>query len=343
VNVLATCDVMAERNGFINSFLIHAGWSDVHQDFLAGDASERRYVRLTRDSGEKCLLMDASRTQDVRPFVLVANYLRNAGYSAPKIIAVDFSSSLLLCEDLGDDLIGTLGNQGHNLTPLYETAVDLLADLQSYEPPSVPVYNQKYLLEEAMHFLVWYMPIVLGRAPSADMYTEFAKIWDSVFSKCCLDDGVLVLRDYHSENLMWLPDRAGLASIGLLDFQDAMIGARAYDLMSLLQDARRDVDPALEEALISRYLVKVGVDPEYFNLAYAILGAQRNTKIIGIFARLARRDQKLRYLDMIPRVWRLLERNLKHPELQNAREWFDRHCPTAIRVIPNVTQHDPVS
>ena len=104
-----------------------------------------------------------------------------------------------------------------------------------------------------MHFLVWYMPIVLGRAPSEDMYIEFEKIWDSMFSKCCLDDRVLVLRDYHSENLMWLPDRVGLASIGLLDFQDAMIGARAYDLMSLLQDARRDVDPTLEEALISRY------------------------------------------------------------------------------------------
>jgi len=343
VNVLATCDVMAERNGFIDSFLINAGWSDVHQDLLPGDASERRYVRLKRDSGEKCLLMDASRTQDVRPFVSVANYLRNAGYSAPKIIAVDFSSNLLLCEDLGDDLIGTLGNQGHNLTPLYETAVDLLVDLQSHEPPPVPVYDTKHLLEEAMHFLVWYMPIVLGRAPSEDMYTEFEKIWDSMFSKCCLDDRVLVLRDYHSENLMWLPDRVGLASIGLLDFQDAMIGARAYDLMSLLQDARRDVDPTLEEALISRYLVTVGVDSECFHRSYAILGAQRNTKIIGIFARLARRDQKLRYLDMIPRVWRLLERNLKHPELQNAREWFDRHCPAAIRVIPNITQHDPVS
>lgn len=337
------------RGQQIERFLTACAWADAPRRPLAGDASFRRYDRLGET--RTAVLMDAPPAhEDVRPFVAIADHLRALGLSAPAVLAADAGAGLLLLEDLGDDSFThllenpDLGVEG----TLYRAAVDVLVALHGHAAPDelasvdgtitrLPDYDAGPLLDETGLFVDWYLPAVTGAPILADGRRAFDAMWRSLFPLIEVGPQVLVLRDYHANNLMWLPERTGVARVGLLDFQDALRGHPAYDLVSLLQDARRDVPPELEQAMIDYYLAACpGLDRGTFLAAYAVLGAQRNTKVIGIFTRLAVRDAKPHYLDMIDRVWGLLERDLAHPALAPARAWFDRWVPPDLRRAPRL-------
>lgn len=306
------------------SFLAAAGWAGADRAPLAGDASNRRYERLRGGPGGRgAVLMDAppERGEDIAPFLAITGHLRALDLSAPEIFAADVAAGFALIEDLGDDLYARLcAANPASERMLYDAAADLLARLRGAPPPvpagaAPPPYDEAVLVREARLAIDWWAPVAGGDPGEAG--AEF----DALVAKACADAGAaedrsaLVLRDYHAENLLWLPDRAGDARVGLLDYQGALLGAPAYDLVSLLEDARRDTSEALREAVLARYLARSGDEPAAFRAAYAALGAQRNLKIVGIFARLWLRDGKPAYLDMIPRVWAHLQRDLAHPSL----------------------------
>ena len=324
---------MAARRARIEAFLAAHGWADASRAALAGDASFRRYERLA-DGRRRAILMDAPPPhEDVRPFITIARTLTAYGYSAPAVLAADAAAGLVLLEDFGDDLYTRVLAAGGDETRLYSAAVDLLCDLHRRPPPgALPRYDMGRLIDEARLFPEWYLPALCGAPTPAPVAAEFAALWRRALAPVCQGRTVLVLRDYHADNMMWLPRRRGLRRVGLLDFQDAVIGPPAYDLVSLLEDARRVVTADVVAAMIVRYTDAASLDGRAFRAAYATLGAQRNTKIIGIFTRLCARDGKAAYLDLIPHMWRLLERDLEHPALTPLRAWFDRHVPAAARL-----------
>lgn len=324
--------------------------------YLQGDASVRRYARLVGPQ-RSAIVMDWARqpdgpairngmpysriahlAEDVRPFVAIATALRASGLSAPEIYAQDLENGFLLLEDLGDSVLGREVETGAaDQETLWRTATDALVAVRAATPPDdLPVYDHGALGIEVELLTDWYWPALHG-APAPDAArADFLSLWAAVFDRLDREPKGWVLRDYHSPNLLWLPGREGIARVGVIDFQDAMHGVPAYDLVSLLQDARVDVPPELEARLIDHYCAAVmrtetGFDRDAFAFAFAALGAQRNTKILGIFARLAKRDGKPQYLRHIPRLWRYLERDLGHPELEALKDWYDRHMPTRIR------------
>lgn len=331
----------AARQTARDAFLIAAGRAPELVRPLAGDASNRRYLRLPPQPGRSgAVLMDAppETGEDVRPFVAVTHWLRSHGLSAPEIAAADLTQGFLILEDLGDDLFARLLRHAPaRETELYAVAVDLLAGLADIPAPAtigppgcrlaLPPYDAAVLAREAALIREWWMPAA-GPDPSPDLAAEFDALVAGATATVAPVREVLVLRDYHAENLVWLPDRAGAARVGLLDYQDALAGHPAYDLMSLLEDARRDTPEELRGAMIRRYLDRrPGLDATAYRAAYAALGAQRNLKIVGIFARLAIRDRKRRYLDLIPRVWNHLRNDLAHPALAPLAAWVTRHVP----------------
>lgn len=342
---------MIERSVAIANFLRANGWHDEHRRPLSGDASFRRYERLS-DGDRQAVFMDAPpEKEDVRPFWGLSQYLNASGYSAPKVEAGDPECGALLLEDFGDSLFSqVVRDQPDMEIPLYEAAVDVLIDLHQKPPPksvlvpdgskvSIPIYDDDLLMSEAELIIDWYLPTIRGSVLSSADRKNFEDIWRDLFSQMPVTQPVLVLRDYHADNLIWLPGRVGIERVGLLDFQDAVAGHPAYDLVSLLEDARRDVPAPLVERMIDRYIAGRGgdtssFDAEGFRTAYAILGAQRNTKIIGIFMRLWKRDGKPGYLDLIPRVWGLLEKDLLHPALSEVRRWLDAQVPVGRRAVP---------
>lgn len=308
---------MPERSAVIAAFLSASGWTDAEARPLAGDASHRRYLRLTRPDGSRAVLMDApaERGEDVRPFVRIARHLAGLGLSAPAILAGDEAAGLLLLEDLGDSLFARLLERSPDMErPLYEAATDLLVSLHRHAPPAgLAAYTPARMADLACLALDWYRPGATGSESAAR--DRFHAETETVLANLPDLDSVLIQRDYHAENLLWLPERHGVARVGLLDFQDAMRGHPAYDLVSVLQDARRDVTPALARAMIARYVAATGTDPARFATACACLGAQRNLRILGVFARLCLRDGKAQYVDLIPRVWAHLIQDLRHPAL----------------------------
>jgi N-acetylmuramate 1-kinase len=328
----------SERASAIAEFLATAGWSAARPTPLAGDASFRRYYRVA-DGARQAVVMDAPPPQeDVRPFIAVAEMLRGHGLSAPAIFAAEPELGLLLIEDFGDNTYTRLLAGGADETALYALAIDTLIALQRAvtQPPELPVYDEPTLLGEAALLVDWYAPAVLGAPLPPAARDDYLALWREVLPLAALPDRTLVLRDYHVDNLMLLHGRAGARSCGLLDFQDALCGPASYDLVSLLEDARRDVPPALREAMTERYLAAFpGIDRGLFRRSAAILAAGRNAKIIGIFTRLWRRDGKPQYLEHIPRVWRLLEADLREPALHGIGLWLDRHLPPAARRIPD--------
>ncbi len=344
---------MSGRDKVIAGFLAAHGCGHTPPLLLAGDASFRTYYRATRDQGAVVLMDAPPPGEDVRPFMALARHLLARGFSAPRILAADKSAGLLLLEDLGDDSSNRViearpGEERH----LYEAAIDLLVALQAgpgagagdtplriavddQETHRLPVYDAELLLQEAALFTDWYLPAVRGEG-RGEPREALAELLGPLLPLLFAERQVLVLRDYHADNLMWLAARQGTARVGLLDFQDAVIGHPAYDLVSLLQDARRDVPEDLEAAMIDRYLESLSeagqeLDEDAFRRAYALLGVQRNAKIIGIFTRLWRRDGKPSYLAMIPRVWGLLERSLCHEDLAGLRAFFDKYVPAELR------------
>ncbi len=328
---------MTERETTIAAFLANAGWSDAQRRRLAGDASFRRYERLQGPRG-RAMLMDAPPPrEDVRPFVKIAEHLRTLGYSAPAILARDLDAGLLLLEDFGDDTFTRLLAGGASEEELYRLAVDLLVDLHRQPQAAAidaPPYDEERLLAEAALLTDWYLPAI-DRPVSPAAREAYLSTWRQAFGVFRDQPATLVLRDYHVDNLMRLPGRSGLAACGLLDFQDAVIGPAAYDLVSLLEDARRDVSPTIITHMTKHYLDAFpSIDRERFLAGYAVLGAQRNAKIVGIFTRLMARDGKPHYLGHIPRVWRLLDGDLRHPALSEVRRWFDAHIPAEQRSVP---------
>ena len=326
-----------DRNAVIDLFLERNGWGGLPRRCLAGDASFRRYDRV--GGGDRpAVLMDAPPPhEDVRPFVAIARHLLDLGYSAPRILAADEAAGLLLLEDLGDDTYTRLLAGGADEAGLYRLAVDLLADLAARPEAmlsGVPAYDDQRLLTEAGLLTDWYMPAQLGRPTEPQARAEYDSLWRGLFPLARAVPDTLVLRDFHVDNLLRL-DRPGLAACGLLDFQDAVLGPLTYDLMSLLEDARRDIDEGLIAEGQARFLARhPGLDRAAFAASWAVMAAQRHAKVIGIFTRLYKRDGKPQYLVHIPRVWRLLERALAHPALAGLKAWLDRHIAPGQRGIP---------
>lgn len=307
---------MTDRTALATAFLDRTEWAGVPRGLLAGDASNRRYERLTRADGETAVLMDAppEKGEDIAPFVHIAGYLCDIGLSAPRIMAQDNEHGFLLIEDLGDDLFARiLERQPEIEKPLYETATDVLVTLHRARMPRLERYDAPLMTELAALAFTKYQNATIGL--DNDALTRFEQRFEDVLLQNLHGPDVLIQRDYHAENLLWLPDRTGVARVGLLDFQDAMAGHCAYDLVSLLQDARRDVPPGLQEQMIRRYIAATGMDDHTYRTAYAVLGAQRNLRILGVFARLGTEYGKPHYIDLIPRVWAHLERDLDHPAL----------------------------
>lgn len=304
------------RTRLADAFLAHAGLTGASRALLAGDASNRRYERVTTTAGDTLVLMDAptERGEDVRPFTAIARHLSSLGLSAPRILSEDTGHGFLLLEDLGDDLYAALLREdAREEARLYAAAVDALVELHRHPAPEgVERYAPPLLGDLAALAVDWYLPGTgaepVDRAPLARAVNDAALAHAG-------GREVLVLRDYHAENLIWRPEREGAARVGLLDFQDARRGHPAYDLVSLLEDARRDTAEPLRAEMIARYIAETGTEEEAFRAAYATLGAQRNLRILGVFARLCLRDGKPRYLAFMPRVWDHLMRDLSHPAL----------------------------
>jgi aminoglycoside/choline kinase family phosphotransferase len=311
------------------AFLAAHGWGGAAIAPLAGDASFRRYFRVV-EAERSAVLMDAPPPhEDAAPFVAMARWLAAKDFLAPAILALDEVQGLVLLSDLGDVRMREEVDAGrHDEVTHYEAPVDLLVALAQHPAADLPPYDRAVLEREAGLFVEWYCPAV-GLAVNADGY---ARAWDAVLAHGLTDAPVTVLRDYHAENLMLVGAERRL---GLLDFQDALAGHPAYDLVSLLQDARRNVDPNVEEAMLMRYRAATGAGDD-FMAAYHVLGAQRNAKILGIFARLWRRDGKPRYAGLCPRVWSYLERGLSQPVLAPVARWFDENVPPELRGDPLV-------
>ncbi len=320
---------MTERTDLTTAFIAKSGWADASRLTVAGDASNRRYERLRAPDGDTVILMDApaDKGEDVRPFIAIAEHLRAVGLSAPQILHRDVEHGFLLIEDLGNDLYKTVIARDPEMEkPLYEAAVDVLGVLHRAPLPALKPYDTQVMTRFAARAYEWYLFGITGERDTPAQ-ARFETIMAALLAP--LEEGpqVLVQRDYHAENLLWLPERKGAARVGLLDFQDAMSGHPAYDLVSILQDARRDVPPALEAAMIDRYLAQNPQDEEAFRTAYAVLGVQRNLRIVGIFAWLCLELGKPRYIDMLPRVWEFVERNLAHPALAPLRAHMQGALP----------------
>ena len=328
------------RADLIATFLQGIGWGQATRAPLAGDASFRRYERL-RDGSRRAVLMDAPPgREDVRPFIAVARHLRGLGYSAPEIYESDPGSGLLLLEDLGDDTFSRLMGRGDAAAPLYAGAADLLADLHRRPEEQalfegLKPYGSETFVREAQLFTEWYLPAVLDEGLDPGAEREFVASWRNVTPAFVAERRTLMMRDFFADNLMWLKDRPGIAACGLLDFQDAVAGPPAYDLVSLLEDARRDLPADLVAAVLGRYRSGSGqADTEAFDASYAVLGAQRHVRVLGVFTRLWKRDGKPGYLRHVPRLWRLLEGALEHPVLDPVKSWFDEAVPAERRIVP---------
>jgi len=336
-----------------------AGFGPARRRRIKGDASTRSYERLAL-SGTSVILMNAPPRPDgppvknglsysaiahlaenMRPYVALARYLHDKGFSTPELVAADIESGLLLIEDLGSKGI-VAGDPPAAIEERYAVAIDVLVALHAMDLPAklpvaprieyqLPAYDIDAYMIEVELMLDWYLPL-RGALLLAAARIQFETLWQAALQEIIAAPKTWVLRDFHSPNLLWLPERRGIARIGLLDFQDAVLGPHAYDVASLLMDARADVSEALELALLSRYAVgRSGAnspfDPATFARHYVTLGAQRATKILGIFARLDRRDGKPEYLKHLPRVWRYLNRALAHPSLAALKAWYDEHVP----------------
>jgi N-acetylmuramate 1-kinase len=342
-----------------------AGWSEARREFLQGDASIRAYERLRKPSGATAILMIspprpdgpilrygkpyaaiAKLAPDIRAFVAMAGGLRGLGYSAPAVIAYSLEDGLAVIEDLGS---ATIADAGAPDGARYATAIALLADLHGRQLPTslpageesyvLPTYDIEAMLVEVELALDWYAPSVARVTPPTGARMQFLAIWRDLIGPILAQPATWTLRDYHSPNLHWLAERHGLKRIGLIDFQDAVMGPPAYDLASLLQDARVDVPEDVEMRLAALYMRRRSAgdpafDAEGFAAAYAAMGAQRASKILGLFARLDKRDGKPDYLRHLPRIERYLARNLAHPLLKPLALWYQKHLPRALGPLP---------
>ena len=343
----------------LREFLAEAGFTDARRQRMAGDASIRSYARLLRDDGVFILMNSPRRpdgpaiydgksysaavhlAEDVKPFVAIDQALRERGFSAPAIHHGDLDAGLLITEDFGTEAF-VEGDPARPIAERYETAVDLLVALHRDPLPeilplapqvtyTIPTFEVEAMLIEIGLMLEWYLPD-RGVELSEDLRAKFVTLWRDLLNEAAEAPKTWMLRDFHSPNLIWLAERSEIARVGIIDFQDAVLGPAAYDLVSLLQDARVDVPEQLELALLTRYIkarhaADDAFDPAGFAGIYAIMSAQRNTRILGTFARLHRRDGKPQYLRHQPRIWTYLARSLAHPMLSPLQEWYAANVP----------------
>ena len=343
----------------LRQFLNEAGYADATRQRMVGDASTRSYARLVRDDGVVILMNSPRRpdgppvyegksysavvhlAEDVKPFVAIAGGLRERGFSTPVIHHTDLDNGFLITEDFGS--AGFVeGDPARPIVERYHAVADMLAALHRVALPfilplapgltyAIPTFDTDALLVEAGLMLEWYLPD-RGVEPTNKMRDEFVTMWRDLLGKPAAAARTWVIRDFHSPNLIWLDERSGIAKVGIIDFQDAVLGPAAYDLVSLAQDARIDVPEQLELALLVRYIkarraADDTFDPAGFAALYAIMSAQRNTRLLGTFARLNRRDGKPQYLRHQPRLWTYLNRSLAHPLLAPVRAWYSAHVP----------------
>jgi hypothetical protein len=365
--------MLGERAESALAFLSEAGWDGARLSPLPGDASTRCYVRVARN-GRSAMLMDQPQNAEAAPcpasatpeerralgynavarlagadcgrFIAAARFLRARGLAAPEIYADDAREGFVLLEDFGDDLYADVLENGGEEEALYAAAIDAIALLHAEGAPqslsqdtSLYAYDQVACLAETDLMTEWFMPLALGRRAREEETEEHRGLWRDALRAVREQTPVFVHRDFHAQNLFWLPARNGAARVGVIDFQDAVAGNRSYDLISLLEDARRDVAPDLARAMKLRYAAAMKArgqepDAEVWAAETAVTAAQRNAKIAGIFARLASRDGKPRYLAHLPRVWGHLEADLEHPVLADLRAWYDRTIPRDLRRAP---------
>lgn len=361
---------MSDREHQRLAFLAAAGLADAARAPLPGDASTRRYERLTTADGRSLMLMDQAPAAESRPcdptwspeerqaqgwnavarlsagrieaFAAVAAHLRSLGLSAPEVIALDAPNGLAVLEDFGDALFARVIEDGADETPLYLAAVEALAAIHEAPTPDVltgpggdwPLlaYDETALQGGADLFVDWLPKLKPELDFDDDAVAAWRAAWAPVVARAAAGATVMAHRDYHAENLIWLPDRDGAARVGMIDFQDAVRAHPSWDLHSLLQDARRDVSPELEEVALDHYFaLRPGIDRDAFLRDYAGLAALNEARILGIFARLIVRDGKPRYGAFMPRMWAHLERNLAQPGLEPVADWFARHAPREAR------------
>jgi tRNA threonylcarbamoyl adenosine modification protein YjeE len=351
-----------ERLKALREFLDGAGFADANRQRMAGDASTRSYARLARNDDLVILMNSPKRpdgpaiydgkpysaavhlAEDVKPFVAIANGLRERGFSAPAIHHADLDVGFLITEDFGN--AGFVeGDPPAPIPERYQAATDMLAALHRQPLPetlplapqityTIPAFDTDAMLVEVGLMPEWYLPD-RDATSTAELRAEFIAMWRELLAKPAAAAKTWVMRDFHSPNLIWLDARADIAKVGIIDFQDAVLGPAAYDLVSLLQDARIDVPEALELAMLTRYIKARlasddGFDPAAFAELYAIMSAQRNTRLLGTFARLNRRDGKPQYLRHQPRIWTYLNRSLDHPALSGIRAWYAAHVPSPV-------------
>ena len=329
---------MPEINAGTRQFLKQAGWSTCKITPLAGDASKRRYYRLSEGPlpWRKAILMDAGQLPNTvaLSFAALSNWLRAHGFSAPAIIFADAENGRLVVEDLGDDLFSALCERQPGLQlELYSAAAAALHQLQQQTPPQgllhdtvLPDQSAAHLASQAQIFYEYYA----AEPANSERESEFRDQLATALNALNQYVRVVVLRDFHAENLVWLPNRKGVARVGLLDFQDALIGHPAYDLVSLLQDARRDVSGEFEAQILATYPTN-SASRSQFLADYAVLGVQRQARILGIFAQLAKQQGKQQYLAYVPRVWAYLRKDLEHPALSGLRRYFQNNFPEPSR------------
>lgn len=362
----------ADRAEASEAFLAASGWGAARRTPLPGDASTRHYERLTMN-GRTAMLMDQPQNAetphaphdatpeerralgynavarlaagDVNRYVAVANYLRKQGLSTPQVYAADPKQGFAIIEDLGDNLYADVLTRGADERALYLAAADVLAKLHENPAPAqlatdVPLhaYDETAQMGEIDLVTDWFVPYALGRQATADEVAEHRALWKAVLDKT-RSAPVFVHRDYHAQNLLWLADRRDVARVGLIDFQDAVAGSRAQDLMHLIEDARRDVPADIAAATVAHYMAKTreyrpDFNEDAFRAEMAAISGQRNARIVGIFARLFQRDGKPRYLAFLPRVWGYLANDLEHPALADLRAWYDRTIPRDRRGNP---------
>ena len=318
----------------VTAFLGHLKWRDASRAPLAGDASSRRYERLTLGD-RSALLMVAPTSKTATSFISVASLLDTVNLSAPLILAADPNNGLLLVEDFGDDTYTALLDGGSAPLPLYRLAVDTLIHLHRNfvaepETASLPVFDGPRFLQQTMLFCESYLPQILGPVGES-IIADFSRAWTAPLRQAMAVPQSLLLRDFHAGNLIYLAGRPSVQACGLIDFQDAGIGPVTYDLVSLLQDARRDVGADVTADCLARYHVAFPhIAPADFELSHAVMAAQRHVRVIAVFTRLARQGQP-GYLVHLPRLWHLLDQALRHPALAPVAVWFEAHVPPQVR------------
>jgi aminoglycoside/choline kinase family phosphotransferase len=321
----------------VDAFLAANGFGAARRVRLPGDASFRRYERLSGGPRPALLMVCPPGVESVAAFVRVAGHLQSLGLSAPEVIAADEAAGLALVEDLGEETFARLLAAGEDEASLYALAVDALAELHRAPAPAwAPAWDSAAMVAAAEATLLgWWWPAAFGYPAGEDVVRSFREAAVATLAPFASDPKVLALRDFHIDNLLRLPGRRGVRACGLLDFQDAGCGHPAYDLASLLEDSRRDVPPALQEAMRARYRDAACVrDSARFDAAFAAHAALRHTRVAGLWTRLERRDGKRHYRAYAPRTWALLEASLAHPACAALACWFDAHVPRALRRAP---------